>query len=471
MPDKSPRSLRSVLAGATLLVAVLAIIVSGALIFLTTVLRRTTIDARDSVESIRLAEEAQVDLLLHDRVSDPIVRREIEGEMRRRMEQARQVAVTERETTAVSTAWRAVDAYLGASGTPAEVAVRHQTAYGALEDLISLNVTLAREADARAEGWNALATGIGVVVATLSFLVVAILLFWLRRSAFEPLVSLASVMERFAGGDREARARLDGAAEVREIGRHFNEMAAALGAQREAQVAFLGGVAHDLRNPLSALNVSVQRLQPDRPLPEEPRLRQIIARLSHQIARMRRMLDDFVDMAKVEAGQLDLEMAEHDARSIVEHVVDLLEEAASEHHVVVRLPERGVLLRCDQLRLEQVLTNLVSNAIKYSPLGTRIEIALESDDDEVMFRVSDEGVGIGPSEQARIFEPFRRSGLSKGSVPGTGLGLFVVKRLVEAHQGRIEVESVPGQGSTFRVRLRRSLLATESGAEARATVH
>jgi signal transduction histidine kinase len=233
-------------------------------------------------------------------------------------------------------------------------------------------------------------------------------------------------------------------------------MASALAAQREAQMAFLGGVAHDLRSPLAALAMSVTLLRPGRPLPDERRLRQTIARVERQTARMKRMVDDFLDLANIEAGRLEIKLGEHDGRGIVRNAVELFEETTSGDRLRVSLPEYEVPLCCDPLRIEQVLTNLISNAIKYSPAGTPVEVALEATDDHVVLRVTDRGMGISDADQRRLFEPFRRVGLSQESVPGVGLGLFVVKRIVDAHGGRIEVVSAPGRGCAFRVHLRGS---------------
>ena len=105
----------------------------------------------------------------------------------------------------------------------------------------------------------------------------------------------------------------------------------------------------------------------------------------------------------------------------------------------------------DHVRIEQVLTNLVSNAIKYSLAGSVVEVSLQRQAGQIELCVVDHGMGIAPKDLARIFEPFRRVGLSNGNVPGVGLGLFVVRKIVEAHGGRIDVESTLGRGSTFRV--------------------
>jgi signal transduction histidine kinase len=197
--------------------------------------------------------------------------------------------------------------------------------------------------------------------------------------------------------------------------------------------------------------MSVALLGPDMKLHSEERIRQTIERIGRQITRMERMVGDFLDIAKIEAGQLDLRFDTHDARKLVEEIVDLLEGASQKHRLELRVPDHAVPLRCDQLRIGQVITNLISNAIKYSPEGGVVDVTLESHGGEVELRVTDRGMGIAECDRARIFEPFRRVGLSKETAPGAGLGLFIVRQIVEAHRGRIEVESAPGKGSTFRV--------------------
>jgi signal transduction histidine kinase len=238
-------------------------------------------------------------------------------------------------------------------------------------------------------------------------------------------------------------------------------MASALATQREAQIAFLAGVAHDLRNPLSLLKMSADTLEPDGPLPPEPRLRLLIERFRRQTTRLDRMIGDFLDMAKIEAGQLELAVEVHDARALVREVVDLFDEAAHER-IDVSVPAEPLPISCDRVRIEQVITNLVSNAIKYSPAATRIDVAAESRGDELVLRVTDRGIGISKDDQTSIFEPFHRAGLSKEAVPGVGLGLSVVRRIVQAHRGRVEVDSAPGAGSTFRVYLPRRAAADQS---------
>lgn len=447
-------SLRSILTTAMILAAVLAVLISGALVALTTILHRTTATSGSSVESVRLAEEAEVTLLLHERARDGLVKRDLEGDLRNKLLEARQFVTTDHEARMLAEAESQADSYIAASRDPqrtAEVAIRQENAFGALEALVAINVAQSNAAQQDAARWDRVGTVLGIGVGMLVIGVAGGLLVWLRGRAFAPIFSLASTMERFGRGDRDARAVEHGPRELREMCIRFNEMASAIAAQRQAQMAFLGGVAHDLRTPLSVLQMSVTLLGPEMKQLSEERIRQTIERIGRQITRMERMLGDFLDIAKIEAGQLDLRFDTHDARKLVEEVVDLLEGASRKHRLQLRVPDHAVPLRCDQLRIGQVTTNLISNAIKYSPEGGVVDVVLESRADEVELRVTDHGIGIAEHDRVRMFEPFKRVGLSKETAPGTGLGLFIVRQIVEAHQGHIEVESAPGEGSTFRV--------------------
>jgi two-component system sensor histidine kinase MtrB len=450
-------SLRSTVAIGTLVVTALAVVMAGALVMLTSILDHTTAGAVESVESVRLAQESRVILLQYERAEVPLIQAEFEVALRSRLERAHDFVATDEEAAALAEAERHVTAYLelfhDPSHSEAALLDAHQGAYGALKQLTQINVDQAKAAQREASRWSSLADAIGVAAMVVLVLVSGGLLLWFRGRAFEPILQLAECMERFGRGDHEARAIERGALELREMCRHFNEMADAIAAQRHAQMAFLGGVAHDLRNPLSALQMSVVLLLANRSLCADAENRQAIERIGRQIKRLDRMVGDFLDGAKIEAGLLELRIEVYDARTIVEEVVELFEGLSAKHPLRVRTPDEALLICCDHLRLEQVLTNLISNAIKYSPAGGVVEIELRPHAGELELSVTDHGVGIPEEDRMALFEPFRRGGLSSEAVPGVGLGLYVVRKIVEAHHGRIEVESAPGRGSTFRVYL------------------
>jgi signal transduction histidine kinase len=126
------------------------------------------------------------------------------------------------------------------------------------------------------------------------------------------------------------------------------------------------------------------------------------------------------------------------------------------HELVLDLPAAPVQLRCDPLRVTQIVVNLISNAVKYSPDGGPVEIAVTDESDSVSVAVTDHGLGMTDTQTRRIFEPFSRVGLSGDAIPGVGLGLHVLQQLVRAHGGTVEVKSAPQHGSTFRVHLPRA---------------
>lgn len=326
-------------------------------------------------------------------------------------------------------------------------------ALNAARELRHINIEQSRALVDAAARWNQAANIVGVAAAVLLACGLAWMAWWVQRRAFRPALHLVGSIERYARGDRSARAAEEGPAEFRSIAHRFNDMAATLESQRQAQLAFLGGVAHDLRNPLSALKLATEMMAPDQPLPAEERVRQLFGRVERQIDRMERMVNDLLDASRIEAGKLDLQLQRGDARDLARAVVDLFDPATRTHRLVAELPEHPITLVCDSGRIEQVLTNLVSNAIKYSPNGGTVRVAVRRDAEGVALSVSDEGIGISAADLDHVFEPFRRTGASRETIPGVGLGLFVARRIVEAHGGRISVTSAIGAGSTFTVHL------------------
>jgi two-component system, OmpR family, sensor histidine kinase MtrB len=451
---KKPIGLRSTVATLTITLTLLAILVSGALVALTTLLHRSTSHSSTSVESIRLADEAELNLLLHERAQDPLVKRQIEHDIRRALLEAKQFVTSDLEARALTVAERETDLYGVVSRDPqrsdAERNAQQQAAYGALTALVTVNTAQAAASQQQAEQLDRLGNALGIAGGLCLVAIAGTLLVWLKRRAFEPIFALVAAMERFGSGDHDARAAERGPLELRDICVHFNRMASAIASQRQAQMAFLGGVAHDLRGPLAVLRVAVALIDRDTGVPSNGD-RQAIQRIQRQITRMDRMLVDFIDVSRIEAGQLEMRFDTCDARKLVMDAIELFETTPLEHLLEVRIPDGVIPFRCDHLRIEQALINLISNAIKYSAAGSVVSVILESREDELELSVCDHGMGITEEDRDCIFEPFRRVGPSKEKVPGVGLGLYIVRKIVEAHQGRIEMESTPNEGSSFRV--------------------
>ena len=218
---------------------------------------------------------------------------------------------------------------------------------------------------------------------------------------------------------------------------------------------FLALLAHELRNPLAPIRSAVQVLS--RQSPANPEMAQAQEIAERQIRHMARLLDDLLDVARISQGKLEIRREALDVREIAGRAVaaelPFIEERGLE--MSVDLPGGPLGVDADPVRLQQILVNLLNNAAKYTDAGGRIALSARSEGREAVIRVRDNGIGIDPAMASRLFEPFvqveRRE---KRSVGGVGLGLAVVKRLVELHQGSVNVFSAGlGRGSEFVVRL------------------
>lgn len=463
-PSTAAASLRTMLSLAMGAIGTAALVAAIALGAITGYMHQAVVAMMLATESVHTAEEMEVDLLVHSRLRDRIGRAQLEGQLRGWLIEIRQHVNSLEEDELVDKVAARIDAYLEASreawdsGLSVEelaerIAPELEAAFLPLEELVHLNVRQSHVTAKRAASWDRMATYFGVGVASVLVLTVGWVLLWLRLFAFRSVMEIETAMRRFAEGDKSARAAVMGARELRGIAERFNGMASALERQHDNQIAFLGGVVHDLRNPLSVLKLSTAALSLECSPKNGEAAQKTVGRVKRQVERLERMLEDLLDAAQIEGGHLELRVAQCDVKDLCREVVETFRESALQREILLRAPEGTVDVACDPLRIGQVLTNLVSNAIKYSPPESTIQVALTRSRSEVQLSVTDQGIGVPEEDRERIFEPFRRVGASRGVVPGAGMGLFVARRIVEAHGGRIEVISNPGAGTTFRVRL------------------
>jgi signal transduction histidine kinase len=221
----------------------------------------------------------------------------------------------------------------------------------------------------------------------------------------------------------------------------FEEAAGAVTALED----FLSVAAHELRNPLTAITGFAQLMQRGERYSE----RAVTAILS-QTARLQRLVGDLVDASRLETGQLKLRRTRIDLVELVRASAEHAQATSARHSVRVSAPAGPLEGWWDRDRLDQVLGNLLSNAIKYAPAGGDVRIQVDDLGAEARVSVEDRGLGIPPEALPRLFERFYRvQHPEAGEIQGLGLGLYITKSLVEAHGGRIAVESEPGRGSTF----------------------
>jgi signal transduction histidine kinase len=175
--------------------------------------------------------------------------------------------------------------------------------------------------------------------------------------------------------------------------------------------------------------------------------------VANQVDRLARMADDLLDMARMDAGRLELRLHATDLGVVAGECVELYRLVSDAHRLVLRVPDRPIVAVCDPDRLAQVLNNLIGNAIKYSADGGEVTVRLEHDGDDVVIAVADTGPGIDAAQAERIFDLFQRLADARGPIPGEGLGLWNARRILAAHGGTIRVRSTSGRGATFEVRL------------------
>ena len=215
---------------------------------------------------------------------------------------------------------------------------------------------------------------------------------------------------------------------------------------------FLASMSHELRTPLNAVigfsEVLLEKMFGDVNPKQEEYLGDILASGRHLLS----LINDILDLAKIEAGRMELDLEDFDVAQAIDNAVVLVRERATRKGLMLdtQLDHRLGSLRGDQRKVKQVLLNLLSNAVKFTPEGGRIEVRAQRLDGHVEVSVTDTGIGIATEDQELVFEEFRQVGTDYAKKhEGTGLGLTLSRKFVELHGGRIWVKSQPGQGSTF----------------------
>jgi two-component system sensor histidine kinase BaeS len=281
-----------------------------------------------------------------------------------------------------------------------------------------------------------------VAVSTLCALVGAL---FLGRKILRPLDQLRSASARLAGGDLTARATESGPRELRELGSSFNEMAANLEQLFDARRELVAWASHDLRTPLASLRAMVEALEDGLATPDE-----YLPAVRAQTEILSRLVEDLFELALIDAGALTLELRDASLCELVSSCVDALEADARAHDVRLdpHLDPSDPAVRVAPDKVQRVLLNLLSNAVRHSRPSGAVAVVVERDTDHVLVAVEDDGDGLSGDAEQRMFERFWRADESRTRASGgSGLGLAIAQGLVEAHGGRIWAENRAGGGA------------------------
>jgi len=212
---------------------------------------------------------------------------------------------------------------------------------------------------------------------------------------------------------------------------------------------FISMVGHELRTPLTSMRTALGLLASGRVDSSPEKVRQMLAIALDETDRLARLVSDMLDLQRLELGRFKLLLKSCDAAELVHQAADALQPVAEKAGLRLEVSAQPAPLRADPDRIVQVLTNLLTNAVKFAPAGTIVRASSEQRDAEAVFRVADEGPGVAPELRSAIFDRFRQGRSEARARGGMGLGLYICRGIVEQHGGRIGVESAPDQGSTF----------------------
>ncbi|MBZ0297910.1 MAG: cell wall metabolism sensor histidine kinase WalK, partial [Anaerolineae bacterium] len=277
---------------------------------------------------------------------------------------------------------------------------------------------------------------------------------WLSRSIIQPLYKLRDSAVRLSKGDFTHRVAYSGTDEVGEVALAFNEMAQEVESMIEEQRAFASNTSHELRTPLTTIRLRTEALRTDKTL-DGATTQRYIQEIDNEVARLSDLVQDLTLLSRFDAGRSELGQDEIDFVRLAHSLQQQFVPQTNDHHIhiTLQLPAQPMLVKASLNHLLVVFRNLLDNAIKYTPNGGEITWEIKEAGDTILNVIHDTGQGIALEHLPHLFERFYRADKARTrNMPGTGLGLALVKSIVDAYGGQIRIESDGiGQGTTVYV--------------------
>jgi two-component system sensor histidine kinase BaeS len=270
------------------------------------------------------------------------------------------------------------------------------------------------------------------------------------RRVVETVNAVARFADLVADGELDARVAVRGGDELSELAASVNRMGARLAREGQERASFIGKVSHELRTPLTVIRGFAHTMARSE---DDPDRAAKLAVIDAECERLTYLIEDLLELSRARAGEIRLSAQTFPLRDCVEEVAHRMAAVAEQHDVAidVRWSGNGALVMGDENRVRQVFANLLTNGIKYAPPGSAVRVVGDSSTADLHVTVEDDGRGIPRDALPHIFDEFYQA--PNRSEPGAGLGLAVARELTEAHGGRIEVRSAPGEGTAFTVTL------------------
>ena len=268
----------------------------------------------------------------------------------------------------------------------------------------------------------------------------------------KPITDLSRTMRKMGKGDLTVRAPVRGSRELRELAENYNAMAAQLESMDKSRNQFVSNASHELRTPLTTMKIMLETVMYQPEMPQELR-EEFMGDMNHEIDRLTGIVNDLLTLTRMDNRSVEMHTEKVNMTALTEETVRLLTPAATQRkqHLTVNA-RKGLEMEGDRSKLGQILYNLIDNAMKYTADGGHISVLLTEEEDAIVWRVRDNGVGIPAGDLEHIFERFYRVDKARSrETGGTGLGLSIVRQLVTMHQGTISVKSELNQGSEFTV--------------------